>query len=182
MQLEDDDADPHILERVRAGSPDAWDVVLRRLYPRLRAFAARKVPFDDVDDIVSETMMRAVGSIGRFRGDEAGFDAWMFGIARHVAADHYRRGARFRRTDRHRVDVAPAPSDEATLLQADHQRVRAAFDQLSPTEREVLELRVIGGLSPEQTATALGKRAGTVRVAQSRALERLRHLLDTTNE
>ncbi len=180
MRLEDDDADPHILERVRAGSADAWDVVLRRLYPRLRAFAARKVPFDDVDDIVSETMMRAVTNIGRFHGEEGALDGWLFGIARNVAADHQRRLRRFRRTDG-RVDIAPTSPDEALLLDSDHAGVRAAFEKLSPTERDVLELRVIGGLSAEQAGLALGKRAGAVRVAQSRALAHLRRLLDTSD-
>lgn len=182
MEGGEGEAGREFLDGVRAGDPDSWDEVLRRLYPRLRAFGARRVAPDEVDDIVSETMTRAVTNIGRFHGEEGALDGWLFGIARNVAADHQRRLRRFRRTDRHRVDIAPTSPDEALLLDSDHASVRAAFDKLSPTERDVLELRVIGGLSAEQTALALGKRAGAVRVAQSRALAHLRRLLDTSDE
>ncbi len=52
--------------------------------------------------------------------------------------------------------------------------VRAAFDRLSPEDQEVLELRVVAGLSAAGVAQATGRAAGAVRMAQSRALSRLR--------
>jgi RNA polymerase sigma-70 factor (ECF subfamily) len=52
--------------------------------------------------------------------------------------------------------------------------VRAAFSRLSSDDREVLELRVVGGLNADDVAVVLGKRAGAVRMAQSRPLARLR--------
>ncbi|MBV9285708.1 MAG: hypothetical protein JO176_13890, partial [Acidimicrobiia bacterium] len=55
--------------------------------------------------------------------------------------------------------------------------VRKAFGRLADGDRELLELRVVGGLSAEETAEALGRRPGAVRMAQSRALGRLRRLL-----
>jgi len=57
--------------------------------------------------------------------------------------------------------------------------MRAAFALLSADERELLELRVVGGLSAEEVAAALGKRAGAVRTAQYRALAHLRRILET---
>ena len=56
--------------------------------------------------------------------------------------------------------------------------MRAAFERLGDEDREVLELRVVAGLSAEEVGNVLGKRAGAVRMAQSRALERLRRELD----
>jgi RNA polymerase sigma-70 factor (ECF subfamily) len=55
--------------------------------------------------------------------------------------------------------------------------VRAAFAQLRPDEQELLELRVLGRLDSRETAALLGKKPGAVRMAQSRALERLRTLM-----
>ena len=52
--------------------------------------------------------------------------------------------------------------------------VRVAFERLAPEERELLELRVQGGLSSEEVGRLLGKRPGAVRMAQARALQRLR--------
>jgi RNA polymerase sigma-70 factor (ECF subfamily) len=72
---------------------------------------------------------------------------------------------------------ASAPPGEALERAGEHAEVRAAFTRLSAPERQVLELRVIAGLSSEETAAVLGKQAGAVRTAQSRALAHLRELL-----
>jgi len=53
-----------------------------------------------------------------------------------------------------------------------------AFATLGPDDREILELRVVGGLDAEEVGLVVGKRAGAVRMAQSRALARLRAALD----
>ena len=72
--------------------------------------------------------------------------------------------------------AAALPADVAETAD-EHAAVRAAFNRLSAGDREVLELRVIAGMSPEQTADVLGKRPGAIRTAQSRALARLRKRL-----
>ena len=117
--------------------------------------------------------------MGRFRWEGAGFDGWLFGIARRVTADHLRRGKR-RAADRpinDRDSTAEAmPGDDLELAE-EHARVRKAFLMLSDADRDLLELRIFAGLSGEQTAVALGKKPGAVRTAQSRAVARLRKLL-----
>jgi RNA polymerase sigma-70 factor (ECF subfamily) len=65
------------------------------------------------------------------------------------------------------VDDALHTDEEATAM-------RAAYERLTDEERELLDLRVIGALSAGEVGTILGRRAGAVRMAQSRALERLR--------
>jgi RNA polymerase sigma-70 factor, ECF subfamily len=167
----------HLAEQAAAGSHGAWEQIYRSVYPRLWAYAAHHVGRNAADDIVSETMTRAVAGIAGFRLTAHGIEPWLFGIARRVAADHHRRAGRRRRWSR--AVAAPAfalPSDIAEAA-ADHAAVRAAFNRLSARDREVLELRVIAGLSPEQTAALLGKRPGAIRTAQSRALARLRKCL-----
>lgn len=52
--------------------------------------------------------------------------------------------------------------------------MRFAFDRLPAQDRELLELRVLAGLDANSVGSVLGRRPGTVRVAQSRALRRLR--------
>ena len=73
-----------LAERAAAGSHDAWEQIFRSIYPRLRSYAARRVGDDVADDIVSETMTRAIANIGKFRPTDAGMDPWLFGIARRV--------------------------------------------------------------------------------------------------
>lgn len=167
-----------LAERARQRDQDAWEALFRLAYPRLLAYARRRLPDgESAKDAVAETMARAVRSIDRFVWKGGGFEAWLFGIMRHVVIDAQR--AR-------RVDLLP-DVDLTTSLEAgplerlvgdeEADRVRAAFLRLSSGDREVLELRVLGGMTSEEVAAVLGRRPGAVRMAQARALERLRRLL-----
>ena len=160
---------------------DAWSVLYQRVYPGLMAFASRRLDRDRASDAVSETMARAVANIEKFTWEGARFDGWLFGILRHVIADVRRAQARELRRDGRTAAVAQSSPLEHVLHGEEAASVRAAFDQLPPADRELLELRVVAGLSYDEVATALGKRPGSVRMAQSRALGRLRrHMEDRT--
>ncbi len=166
------------------GDGAAWEALYRSIYPRLRAYFVRRVGAEHADDGVSETMTRAVASIHRFQWSDAGFDGWVFGIARHVSVDHHRRLDRVRRY-RHVGRLFPGgkfdgrePVDHDLIVGDDQTRIRQLFMQLSPAEQEVLELRVIAGLSAEQVGEVLGRTQGAVRKAQSRALAHLRELME----
>jgi RNA polymerase sigma-70 factor (ECF subfamily) len=138
---------------------------------------------EHADDGVGETMMRAVASIDRFQWTDAGFDGWVFGIARHVSVDQHRRQDRVRRY--HHISRmfsgsktdGTAPVEQDLVIGDDQVLVRHLFTQLTPAEQELLELRVIAGLSAEQVGEVLGHKAGAVRTAQSRALAHLRELM-----
>ncbi len=166
-----------LVHRAAQAEPDAWEHLYRRSYPRLFAYARRRVTSDSAaDDAVSEAMLRALDRIHRFTWRGAGFDAWLYGILRNVVLESFRHDDRARPT----ADVPePATGDEAPALEAIVQRdrraeLRTAFGRLSAEDQEVLELRVVAGLSAEGVAEATDRTAGAVRMAQSRALGRLR--------
>jgi RNA polymerase sigma-70 factor (ECF subfamily) len=75
------------------------------------------------------------------------------------------------------VPDAPGPLDHV-LGREEATGLRRAFDRLAEEDRELLELRVVAGLDAAEVGRVLGKRAGAVRQAQSRALARLRVLLE----
>lgn len=169
------------------GDSAAWEVLYRRLYPRLRAYVARRVDAAHAEDTVSEIMMQAVRSIDGYRSGHSGFEGWVFGIARRVCADHHRRRARLRRQDGVAAGMAEVVEDgwapgDPTVAADDHAELRRAFDLLPPADQQVLELRVIAGLSVEEAAFVLEKAPGAVRTAQSRALGRLRQLIRTDDD
>lgn len=169
-----------LVERARGGDPDAWERLYLNVYPRLRSYAASRAGTDAADDLVGETMARAVASIGKFRWEPSGFDAWLFGILRRVCFEHLRRQNRRRREPAFLpVDTLLQPGEDV-VLSDDHTEMRRAFSRLSPKERELLELRLVSGLSVDEVAGVLGKRAGAIRTAQSRAVANLRQLLDGT--
>ncbi len=181
MGDQEDEAD--VVEAARTGDEGAWELLYRRVYPRLHAYLVRRLGFANAEEAVSETMTRAVAGIDGFTLGPSGFDGWVFGIARRVSADYYRRADRSQRHMAATVIAGGAAGvgsepGEDVLIAEDHARVRKAFEELNGDERELLELRVVGELTAEQAAIALGKRSGAVRTAQSRALSHLRQILE----
>ena len=170
-----------LVERAMSADPDAWEEIYRRSHPRLLAYARRRTSSSvAAEEAVGETMVRALEGIDSFRWQGAGFDAWLFAILRHVVLESYRIDAR-RERDLHAPINRPVECDGPldTILHRDEAaRVRQAFEQLTAEEQELLELRVVVGLSAEGVAEVLGKRAGAVRMAQHRATARLRALFD----
>ena len=170
-----------LVERARRADRDAWEALYRRLYPRLLAYAMRRLDADGARDAVSETMARAVANIGRYRAvpGSGGFDGWLFGICRHVVLDAQRAAGRRGYGPPPETAVSHADPAEELVSAEEAAAVRRAFALLSDDDRELLELRVVGSLSAEEAAAVLGRRPGAVRMAQSRALTRLRrHLSD----
>ncbi len=178
--FEDDDL-YQLVERASQSDPDAWEAIFRRSHGQLLAFARRRTSsVAAAEDAVSETMVRALEKIGQFTWDGAGFDAWLFGILRNVVLEGYRVDARSRRDRSFTFDHGTrvdGPLDHVVgREEAEH--VRLAFARLTPDEQEVLELRVVGGLSSEGVAHVLGKKSGAVRMSQARAIGRLRVMME----
>lgn len=171
-----------LVEQARLANPDAWEALYRHAYPKLHDYAARRLATDDqADDAVSETMTRAIDRIDAFTWTGVGIDGWLFGILRNVVRETYREGTRHPVVDVDRRPEAAADEDQgpAALLLAHEAAVQvvAAFNQLPDDDREVLELRVVGGLDAESVGQVVGRKAGAVRMAQSRALGKLRLMM-----
>lgn len=170
-----------LVERAQRKDPDAWEALYRRNYSGLFAYSRRRLFSDDAaDDAVSETMTRALVAIDRFSWKGAGVDAWLMGIARLVVLEQQRRALR------PTVSYLPLPPVKGPLDQLvaaeQAEDVQTAFGKLSPEDQELLELRVVTGLSAEGVGELLGKKPGAVRMAQTRALARLRVALDEVTD
>jgi len=111
------------------------------------------------------------------------FEAFVFRVAGFKVADAQRQALGREQVvdevpDSASTSLADSPEDSAVVaLQADH--VTRLMEQLPGQQREVLVMRVAVGMSTEETAAALGMSPGAVRVAQHRALARLRTLIGT---
>jgi RNA polymerase sigma factor (sigma-70 family) len=128
--------------------------------------------------VVGETFVNVVRSIDRFEGSEIAFRAWVFAIARNAATDELRRAIR------HPSAPASAEELEAHGLRGDVEReamealgtdrIGRLLDALTADQRDVLLLRIIGGLSIDQVAAAVGRKPGAVKMLQARGLEAIR--------
>jgi RNA polymerase sigma factor (sigma-70 family) len=176
MKLRDDVFDD-VLSSARAGAEWAWTRIYDELAPKivgyLRAHGAA-----DPEDVAGEVFLHLVRGLPGFSGGETEFRAWAFTIAHRRLVDD------LRRRRRRPVDVAPADvieraggaggdvSDDADARMA-YASVRAAIDELPPDQRSVVLLRIIGDLTIEEIARAVGKRPGAVKALQRRGLRRL---------
>jgi RNA polymerase sigma-70 factor, ECF subfamily len=128
------------------------------------------------EDVAQEVCIAVLNALPRYRDMGRPFASFVFGIASHKVADARRSAARLAiPTD----DLPDCPDDqpgpeEAAVASLEAQRARALLARLPAHQRELLVLRVLTGLSAEETGVALGMSAGAVRVAQHRALVRLR--------
>jgi RNA polymerase sigma-70 factor (ECF subfamily) len=169
-----------LVERAAARDPDAWEAIYRRCYRKLFGFARRRLPDDHAaEDAVSETLSRALHAIDRFTWQGGGFDAWLYGIARNVVREstRTRRRAPTVATTSDAMCGERGPEEHAVACDEDV-AMRSAFARLSDDDRELLDLRVHAGLSADEVGRLLGKRPGAVRMAQARALQRLRANLE----
>jgi len=148
-------------------------------YCRSRAAPASMTSIS-ADDIAQEACIAVLTALPSYRQQGKPFIGFVYGIARHKLADAYRAAARSRSTPV--AEVPDRPTDEM----GPEQRALAGFaavlagellTQLSEGQQEIIRLRVIVGLSVEETADALSMSPGAVRVGQHRALTKLRGLL-----
>ncbi|HYU60047.1 MAG TPA: RNA polymerase sigma factor [Solirubrobacterales bacterium] len=169
-----------LLEAAREGSEDAWSAIYRRLAPPvlgyLRASAA-----PEPEDNLSEVFLQVARDLPRFEGDERDFRAWVFTIAHHRLIDARRADAR-----RPVEPVAETPEPHATptadvadeaMARIGREEVQRVLAALTPEQQTVLLLRVLGELTVEEVAEAIGKRPGAVKALQRRGLAAVRRKL-----
>lgn len=157
------------------GEGSGLTVLFREYHPRLlRYLRAREARH--ADDIAGETWVAVASRIGAFEGDAGAFAGWLFTIAAHRLADLRRTGAR-RQTDPHSnppEDRHGLSSEDVVLDEVDAQgAVDLIVASLNEDQSEVVLLRVLGGLSNADIATAMDRPEVWVRVTHHRAMRKL---------
>jgi RNA polymerase sigma-70 factor (ECF subfamily) len=165
-----------VLRAAAGGDEEAFGRLWIDLQPRLLRYFMVAAPAV-AEDLASETWLGVVRGLGRFRGNEPAFRAWVFTIARHEVLDWRRRAARRVVEDlpANGLVEQPAPDDPAAAA-LEGLSTRAALAQvatLPPDQAEAIVLRVVAGLEVDRVAAIMGKRPGTVRVLTHRGLRRL---------
>ena len=173
-----------LVARAREGDSAAMGELLARLRPGIVRYCRARLgrrdgSYGSSDDVAQEVCVAVLTALPRYVDQGRPFAAFVYGIAGHKVADAQRASFRDRSdaTDLlpDRADEAPGP-EEAAVAAAEAETARALLDQLPDAQRELLLLRVVAGLSAEETGAALDMSPGAVRVAQHRALARLRVL------
>jgi RNA polymerase sigma-70 factor, ECF subfamily len=169
--------------RAVRGQPAAIESLLEHIRPMVVRYCRARLGritghYHVADDVAQEVCIAVLSALPRYRDMGRPFASFVFGIASHKVADAVRAAARLAVPTEELPDgpdEQPGP-EEMVVAWLEAQRARALLARLPQHLRELLILRVVTGLSAEETGNVLGMSAGAVRVAQHRALARLRAL------
>ncbi len=180
--------DNDLLRLAVQGRGDAANELLRKLRPVIVRYCRARLARmgchqQSEDDVAQEVCLALLSALPGYVDTGRPFGAFVFGIAAHKVADAARGAARAS-TAIPMPDVPDQPDgrpgpEESLLRSADAIRARGLLARLPAGQRRLLLLRVVTGLSAEETGYVLDMTPGAVRVAQHRALTRLRELAAT---
>jgi RNA polymerase sigma-70 factor (ECF subfamily) len=172
-----------LVERAQQGDRGALEELYLLHFDRIYSYLHMSVGNrHDAEDLTTQTFVRMLEAIGKFRFQAAPFSAWLFRIAHNLAMDHFRATRRVQPEE----DV-PEPLDaeqDSAEVEAMHsigrQSLLVLIERLSEEQQQVLTLKFVFNFSNAEVATILGKTEGAVKSLQHRALVSLQKQLQSS--
>jgi len=178
-----DNADSVLIQRAQQGQSEAFGELYQRYATVIFRFVCLRLGNnEDAEDLTEEIFMRALHNLARYDDRGIPFAAYLFQIARNALIDHYRKN-RNSLSSIDDLDIRggdPGP-EESVSHRIEFQDLQRIMENLPEDYRNVLILRFLSGLSPEETAIMMDRSEGAVRVLQFRALAALKKLLQKGN-
>jgi RNA polymerase sigma-70 factor (ECF subfamily) len=162
-----------LMVRYQAGDFAAAQALIAEVSPQLlRFFVARRASRADADDLLQETWLRIHQVRHTYRQGEP-VSAWFYAIARHVQIDHYRRTTRAAIREQHVEDVSEVTTDPA-VEHGSSDDLETLLKPLSASQREIIEMLKVAGMSLEEVARIQSSTVGAVKQKVHRAYATLR--------
>ena len=182
-------AEKELVARAAGGDARARAALLALVQPGVIRYCRARLgraggAYELAAEVAQEVCLAVLTALPRFRDEGRPFTAFVYGIAAHKVADAQRAAIRDRavaylESPPDRPDPSPGPEQRAESSDL-ARRLSVLLGHLNDTHREIVVLRVAVGLSAAEVGSVLGMSAASVRVAQSRALARLRTLAEKT--
>ncbi len=170
-----------LVDRARQGERAALEelylIHFDRIYSYLHVTVGNR---HDAEDLTTQTFLKMLESIGRFRWQSAPFSAWLFRIAHNLSMDHFRANRRWQPEE----EVPEPDADESTsaetgaLESIGQKSMLELIDELSREQQQVLTLKFVFNFSNAEAATILDKTEGAIKSLQHRALVSLQKQLE----
>ncbi|HDH03701.1 MAG TPA: sigma-70 family RNA polymerase sigma factor [Actinobacteria bacterium] len=171
-----------LLEAAQSGDQHAWSILYDGVAGALVAYL-RLRGASDPEALVGDAFIQIARHLHGFEGDAAGFRSWAFTIAHNRLIDDRRRLRRrpVEVNSESELDLlakaSPDDVEELAISSLNNARIETFLEVLSEDQRNVVLLKILGGLPASDTAKTLGKTEGTIRVIQHRAIKTLRQVL-----
>ena len=170
-----------LVDRAQKGDRSALEelylIHFDRIYSYLHVSVGNR---HDAEDLTTQTFLKMLESIGKFRWQSAPFSAWLFRIAHNLAMDHFRATKRWQPEE----EVPEPEPDESTSAEAGalesigRKSMLELIEDLSPEQQQVLTLKFVFNFANAEAATILGKTEGAIKSLQHRALVSLQKQLE----
>jgi RNA polymerase sigma-70 factor (ECF subfamily) len=165
-----------LVELAQDGDRDALESLYLLHFDRIYSYLHLSVGNrHDAEDLTTQTFLKMLEAIGRFRWKAAPFSAWLFRIAHNLAMDHFRANKRWQPEEDvpEPEDSAESSAEEAALESIGRRSMLELIESLSHEQKQVLTLKFLFNFSNGEAATILGKTEGAVKSLQHRALASL---------
>ena len=165
-----------LVERAQAGDREALEelylVHFDRIYSYLHLSVGNR---HDAEDLTTQTFLKMLEAIGRFRWQSVPFSAWLFRIAHNLAIDHFRARRRVQAEDEvpEPLETVESSAEDQAMDSLGQAGMLALIERLSSEQRQVLTLKFLFGFANAEVAGILGKSEGAVKSLQHRALASL---------
>jgi RNA polymerase sigma-70 factor (ECF subfamily) len=169
-----------LVEQAQQGNRDALEELYLLHFDRIYSYLHMSVGNrHDAEDLTTQTFVKMLESIGKFRWRSAPFSAWLFRIAHNLAMDHFRANKRWQPEEE---VPEPDPGEESAaeveaLESIGRQSMLQMLERLSHEQKQVLTLKFVFNFSNAEAATILDKTEGAIKSLQHRALASLQRQL-----
>jgi RNA polymerase sigma-70 factor (ECF subfamily) len=176
--------DAALARRAGSGEAEAFGILYDRYVDAVYRYVFYRVRNEaEAEDVASDVFMRALRAIPKYEPRQA-FLAWLYRIARNAVIDRSRRQAARQQVSFEDALAHPNADqvvnpDAGLLAGSDASVVRVAMQQLTPLQQEILVLRYVEGFDTKTISKLVGKRDGTIRGIEFRALSALRAIIPT---
>ena len=169
-----------LVERAQQGDRRALEELYLLHFDRIYSYLHMSVGNrHDAEDLTTQTFLKMLESIGRFRWQSVPFSAWLFRIAHNLAMDHFRAGRRWQPEEEvpEPPDAEEASAEDQAMHSIGRQSMLELIENLSADQQQVLTLKFVFNFANADVATILGKTEGAIKSLQHRALVSLQKQL-----
>jgi RNA polymerase sigma-70 factor (ECF subfamily) len=165
-----------LVEFAQQGDREALEALYLLHFDRIYSYLHMSVGNrHDAEDLTTQTFLKMLEAIGRFRWRSAPFSAWLFRIAHNLAMDHFRSTKRWQPEEEvpEPEGAVESSAEDEALQSIGRQSMLELIESLSHDQQQVLTLKFVFNFSNGEAATILGKTEGAVKSLQHRALTSL---------
>lgn len=169
-------SDESALAEAAREDPAAFASLYERYVERVYWYMQARVGGEDAQDLTQQVFLRALDALARYHPQKGPFAAWLFGIARHVAADYHRRSRRvpFQHGLPSGASVVVQGLEGGVMRTEDLVCLQTLLRALDPDKREILALRFAARLTAAEIGRLIGKSEAATQKYLARILQSLK--------